>query len=383
MLNDYEIKVEIEKIKLWAYYLCIRVCRLEGLDNTNEDNKEEENKNEEDKPEPPHEEEEEDDRKFPLYGIIYGGESVAKYVTITFDWGAYYSEDGVNWTHTDFSIHIDRNPILVYGNGTYLITSYEFPFRFTSTDGINWIRKGDENPINLLDVKFDGDKFIGVSTSDIMYSYDGEYWYKYPIEDDIGFFTEHYEAIASNGNIAVAVGRGGFDFDENQRLIYTEDSINWKRLPQAVGSDSTPFIAFGNNIFVAAWKDGQVIYSKHPDVWDEVEWEDRIKLLKFTGNRFIICTDYTIKSSVNGINWIDEGYANINYLINDIAISYNTIYKFNNNKWDIVARHDYDTYGSINSLNYINGKYYICCDTLLSSTDGINWDELDIPKIIL
>lgn len=412
MFNDYEIKYEIEKLKRWSYWLCIRVCKLEKLEGIgdNEDAKpptEEEDKKEEeeDKSEPSIEE----DEIHHIRDMVYGD----KYVAVNTD-GVYYSIDGEKWIHKELpNFEYNYDITISYGNNIYIISS-DTDKIYYSYDGIDWNVKQITIPSMINQpayapqihlIKFCGDKFIGLprepsplSIALPICSDDGLDWSECDFgsyEDYEQFEGMHGECcdIAYNGQMIVIIGGGGLG------VVYTEDGQHWKvnnelDYPYGVGK-----ITYGNNKFIASWggstgSTSGIWTCAHPSNWTKTVPISHIICQGFMNNRFVVWTtddtlaDYVFKSSTDGINWIEEEEltsdevdvkfikqaSDFKFIVNDLAVGDEYVAKYTNNKWDVKNPDDVDF--KIYNLKYINNKYYICTDYFLVSEDGDKWQKL-------
>lgn len=100
-----------------------------------------------------------------------------------------YSSDGINWTTLTFDVGMDNlvDFTAIATNGTiYVATGSTYGtdgIVYTSTDGINWNHTHNEIFSWIIDIKFDGSKFIGIggdasNTFDLIESVDGITWTK-------------------------------------------------------------------------------------------------------------------------------------------------------------------------------------------------------------
>lgn len=377
MLNDYEIKVEIEKIKLWSCWLCERVCKLESLDNVVKPPiEEEEEQTQEEDYEPPWE------RGHYLknpYSIVYGDK-----VVIAGEDGIFYLDGEYSPERDNYVKHLETNPSikmikreytsLAYGNGIYVLSFYRYAI-YHSHDGVKWdyeeVNVNRSYP-NIFLIKFCYDKFIALcrweeGPSLPIWSYDGRSWELCEFENPDIFTNEQYDSIASNDRMIVITGTGEY------RVIYTEDGINWKAVKD-VGFPSPPgqtsFVTYGNGKFVAGIG-GCLLCCEHPSNWEEIENYTCLTCLTFTGNRFIAWIGLTnttkaFKSSIDGRTWKEEksdlvyhdDMVNFKYIIDNVAFA---------DCYDLEGQ----TYMHSLIGIYSNGKWYIQHPLSRGDTRGV------------
>lgn len=362
MLNNYEIRLEVEKLKLLICSITSRIDRLEELAHR--------------KP------------MRDMWGIGYGDKYIA-----TDNKHFYYSDDGIYWSRSPQEYPDISFTYFAYGNGTYLVATRSNKIYY-SHDGINWdtteisieskTTTSTYNP-DVRVIKFCGDKFIAVSGSSAstpklpIYSTDGVNWSECKFEDYDIFTNEFYNNIAYNNKYIVATGSGTY------KVVYTEDGINW-RVVKDVGSSGWSFVAYGNGKFVASWYDGgDIWYAERPDSWTKTEEKNNVvDRLVFIGNRFLAyvaqtSTNWIFKSSLDGNIWKEEPFTGdaqdvttarrFSYIVDNLAAGSNYIAKYNGN-WDVKNSDE-----NLHRLEYIGGKYYMCCDYLLVSNNGVNWQN--------
>lgn len=156
--------------------------------------------------------------------VAVGYRMVAAYETVI-----YYSDDGINWNESDFTISLGSLRNIAWMNNKFIAVGMEMykPLILTSTDGITWSSQTlDFQGYNLYDIVWTGTKFLAIGNSTsyempgrsidnktfIATSANGSTW-NTNIIDSGSFFS-----LTFTGNTFVATGDG----------IYTsKDGVAW------------------------------------------------------------------------------------------------------------------------------------------------------------
>lgn len=186
------------------------------------------------------------------------------------------------------------------------------------------------NVINPSGVCFGGGKFVAVSNR-IITSNDGVTWNE-QTNDTGGSFN----AVAYGKDKFVAVGNS---------VAYSVDGITWENGNGFVldsKSNNLQSVCYGGGKFVAVGSGGICYYSEDGITWiaNDIIVDARLTSVIYDGEKYISCGSKYILSSEDGVTWniVSEG-ATMN----------------------------------MTSVACGNGKYFVIGDSVLYSTDGINW----------
>jgi flagellin len=116
-----------------------------------------------------------------------------------------HSYDGINWNDVSLSsLSTITLHEVIYNEGKYVAVGGNKVI--TSTDGVNWVEAYTAPNASLVDIKYDGEGFIGLGRNGyIIYSDDGVNWE----EHSMNFPTDTLTAIEWDGNEYLAIGYGG------------------------------------------------------------------------------------------------------------------------------------------------------------------------------
>ncbi len=247
------------------------------------------------------------------------------------------SSDGVHWNPDSAASGVSN---IVYGNGRFVNGIS------TSTDGMNWMpTQAPLDPTKLIfgnglfvDFAGDGTRFATspdgvnwqVQDTGVLNNYDD---YQ-NILMGIGNPTVSVAGVAYGNGMYVAVGmfnQGGVPQGTNPIVITSPDAVNWtmKTLPYTSYYDIR-HITFGNGIFVAVDKDGDILTSPDGITWTVQDtgargnyesaswvsgatintWDSGEKVfytsVSFCGNKFVALGGVTISTSPDGVNWTNQ-----------------------------------------------------------------------------
>lgn len=186
-----------------------------------------------------------DDRK---YDIIFAEN---KFVACGRDKLVEYSTNGINWNSVivvDYSMSYSK---IVYGNGIYAcfeLKSSQVRYSMSST-GLN----GDWNSGNLklehsmsylIDIVFDGEKFVLLYNNNIYTSTDLKTFTKV-----VSFNFGRMNALSYKNGLYVAVGMN--DSNDNAYLAYSFDLTNWISMNPIIDSENITITDSINTVLLA------------------------------------------------------------------------------------------------------------------------------------
>jgi hypothetical protein len=217
---------------------------------------------------------------------------------------SYTSKDGVNWAPIPDPPFAGRTSRLIFGNGVFVDFKGDGTQVATSRDGINW----------------------QIQDTGILDAYKNN-----PIS--IGFPTVSVAGLVYGNGMYVAVGmfeQGGVPQGDNPIIITSPDAVKWTMKMLTYTSYYDWYIrqlAFGNGIFTAIDRDGDIMTSPDGMTWmlQDTEargsydytsfvsgaaiedWDSGGKIdystIYFCGDRFVALGSGTISTSEDGINW--------------------------------------------------------------------------------
>ena len=149
-----------------------------------------------------------------------------------------YSTDGINFTQV--TLPDTQNWVnVVYGNGTFVISSYSSPNILYSTDGMNWTEV--TIPFNVFYLSFGNGTFVAAPLGGTAYltSPDGKTWTERTLPVSIN---------QTNGN-CITYGNGVFVLlVSGTFVIKSTDGINWSATINCLVNGIC--ITFGNGLFM-------------------------------------------------------------------------------------------------------------------------------------
>ena len=161
-----------------------------------------------------------------------------------------YSTDGINWNSvivTDYSRAYTK---IVYGNGIYAcfgLNNTQITYSMSST-GLNgdWT-SGDlteHSVFYLVDIVFDGEKFVLLCSDEIYTSTDLKTFTKI-----VSFYFGRIKALSYKNGLYVAVGKN--DSNENAYLAYSFDLTNWISMNPIIDSENITITDSINTVLLA------------------------------------------------------------------------------------------------------------------------------------
>ena len=162
-----------------------------------------------------------------------------------------YSTDGINWNSVivvNYSMGYSK---IVYGNGIYACfelksTQVRYSMSSTGLNG-NWNTgnlKSEHSISNLIDIVFDGEKFVLLSGDTIYTSTDLKTFTKV-----VGFDFGRIRALSYKNGLYVAVGMN--DRNDNAYLAYSFDLTNWISMNPIIDSENITITDSINTVLLA------------------------------------------------------------------------------------------------------------------------------------
>ncbi|HYF96312.1 MAG TPA: S-layer homology domain-containing protein [Symbiobacteriaceae bacterium] len=194
----------------------------------------------------------------PLRDVTYGG---GQYIAVGDGGTLVASADGVTWAPR--SAGDDDMVAVAYGNGRFLAFARTGGRVYASTDGIEWRRKSGAGPGIWVSATFGGGRFVGLTSSGLAWSADGEAW-------------ELTEKVPS-GSGGVAYGPGGFVYAGVGGLLrVSPDGVRWLS-PVESFIPRLESIQSAGNLFIGF--DQEMMYTS----LDGYRWVPRIRTLDGRG----------------------------------------------------------------------------------------------------
>jgi hypothetical protein len=159
------------------------------------------------------------------------------------------STDGINFTQVTLP-DTQNWANVVYGNGTFVISSYNISNILFSTNGMNWTEVA--TPVEVFYLYFGNGLFVAIYISGTAYltSPDGKTWTERTLPASI---------TQNNGN-CITYGNGVFVLlASGTNVLTSPDGINWTEYNSLVAGDC---ITFGNGLFMII---GSNNFSTSPD----------------------------------------------------------------------------------------------------------------------
>ena len=264
----------------------------------------------------------------------------------------FLSTDGTNWQEKEVFLGIEESTygasVICYSESLGLFVAEGY-YMYTSTDGINWTINTNAHGFELEKIIYieELNKFVGVGDSgNIKTSSDGINW-----TSQTSGTNKILMSIAYSNDLSmlVAVGYSGTIITSSDGINWTSQTSNFTRTIWGVSYINSQFVAEGGSGYLLTSSDGVNWTSQH--IAQNVDNLYSIAYSKQL-NLYAIAVD----SSVIG---------NSRFLIS----------LDNMESWESVSGNDYWLYSSGYSRKL---KKYVAVGrqgTILSSLDGINWEE--------
>ncbi|MGE5484634.1 MAG: hypothetical protein ACM3X4_06425 [Ignavibacteriales bacterium] len=228
---------------------------------------------------------------------------------------------------------------VAYGNGKFIIANGYEGGKYTSSDGLEWIRSDHEGP--LLLVYYANGQWLGVASTGngkcIQTSLDGITW-KYAVDIpmvstsvfDIAYGNGQYVLLLSGGRtvvtdgvkpltvgdmgyvntiVRVAYGNGRFIGAGSNKIWSSTDGLSWAQV--ATAPEGTDFcgVSYGNGRFmvVDGSEAGLVYVSKDGEIWEQsTSGKSGLAGVIYGGDRFLLWNQDVILSSEDGVTFVSE-----------------------------------------------------------------------------
>lgn len=330
MLNNLEIRIEVDKLKRAIFDLEVRVKYLEYLNRFKQ---------------VPIGEPLTDTGDF--YDRIFYGNGVFVANTESGHDIMVYSGDGIHWYES--LDRVEGTPCnFAYHNGIFIAVGTEKDTIYYSYDGIRWEKNENMSNMGWLNVIY-GDKFVVFGHNDPHYA-----WSKDGINWEIGINN------AGNNNPEYMIyGNGvyiGWKHDGSNFMVYSKDGKTWERSPYNITKSISDMI-YKNSIYVATNSNEtpHFMYSKNG-----IDWS--------------LCNDYTEKPEVN---WYSLGCSNNMFVCSGIDLNDNRKVYFAYSKNGIDWYLGTSTFeNQTTQIIYANNKFVGICvgpPYVVYSKNGIDW----------
>lgn len=216
------------------------------------------------------------------------------------------------WYDTTWIPSKDLNCTIAYGGGTFVVSKYNSPNIFASSDnGITWVSR----PIptdTFKCITFGGGRFVALSTTRVIVSADASpttTWTSFPLPTPLYTWSSVTYAVVAGNGVFVAVSV------DNKVLTSPNGSV-WtlNLLPITNHNSRWSSVTFGNGIFVAVAgagtrvmtsPDGMTWTQRHLLSTQNLEWNS----VAFGGGVFVAVsgpvagTNDRVMTSTDGITW--------------------------------------------------------------------------------
>lgn len=304
--------------------------------------------------------------------------------------GSFWLNQAVGTVSTDFSrISFANGRFFISGSGNTVNPQY---YLYTSTDAISWTGPVALNTNGIQKVVYGNGVYVGlnqVSTtngfwSEFRTSTDGATW------SAPNAFTNHLftDAVFASGQFAV--------LDEVGRILFSSDGTNWTE--QAVPALFTGVkMVWDGSLYVVSGVFGRIVTSTDGTNWVNRTTGPQNSLVGIThsGGLFVAAggnlvpgggdpySSSTVATSADGRNWAEHDPGTTNSLVavtggngRFVAVGTNgtIVTSADATNWSAVVS---PTTNMLWGVAYGSGKFVAVggtnADTILSSTDGLNW----------
>jgi photosystem II stability/assembly factor-like uncharacterized protein len=301
------------------------------------------------------------------------------------------STDGVNWTLRTSGVNTSLYSIAYAESlGSYIICGAS-GIILTSQDTIVWNNQTSGVSASLRKIIYSKQRNIIVvvgANGIILTSQDGVIWVE---QDSNTIFTLYAIAYSIDLGLFVACGLNG-------KIITSSIGTQWEQITAGFTSSSAGCSYYGKNLFLVVGTSGLIATSSDGEKWTLQESGTTNTLYDVVYSKKLdvfIAVGYagTILSSQDGITWtpITSG---VNYILESIIYSeklqlFVIVGGYNGNGKILTSQNGTvwteQNVGNIPSLfdvTYSKEKeLFVACgneETILTSTDGINWNDMQI-----
>jgi len=289
--------------------------------------------------------------------------------------GIYISTDGVNWDLSGIDTEQGLNRV-VFCNDMFIAAGNRSSV-LSSDDGIKWNVLHREEPVDFLDIVWNGKEFVSVCKSNESYktasSSDGVNWMF------TGVIGGVPAALAYNNGTYVAVCTDG--------TIYSAKNPSMWTLVFSSKDMSFQDITYGNGKFMAIGKSGKCAWSNDGRAWVKGSCgvDTDLNSVRYLNQIFVACgARGTIAISSDGLKWVscttgvtfnlnDVAYGNSKFIAVGNDISGKILSSGDGEKWLTVSSNGMSTI--IDQIKW-DGSGFIGVGkdgAMLSSKDGLEW----------
>lgn len=301
----------------------------------------------------------------------------------------YISADGKKWSKAKFSIPFkgaSMGQVLYTGKG-FLFTGTNDTttkeFYMTSRDGTLWTSAVGKDGRHIIDLAFDGSRYLAVRSDDRLYSStDGLIWNK--------ISSSRYECSA------LCYGNGKFIIKSGTKISVSKDGAAWESKNCAEDMNFHNIIWDGTKYCAISTEGGQFT-SVDGLNWEALRFSQQVRYSKviWNGAAFLAAgSNNVLLISRDGIEWTqkrlnikvdsDNGTFNIKSIASDgkkyaALIEYQKI----SNKQEVYLSDDMENwkkvecpdfgYSGIRDIQYDGKNYIVVGGNSFISSDGVNW----------
>ena len=241
---------------------------------------------------------------FKLTGVAYGDGKFVAVPEYAYN-GIWYSEDAITWTKTNGTDESAMWGCIAYGDGKFVALALTSGKTMLSNDGIKWTAASRlPDSIGYYSVAYAAGKFVAITphsspSAPVAYSEDGGMtWTNVPATTDE---SNQWYSVTYGAGKWVAVARSG-----SNRVMYSEDAINWTGVRSSNESNNWEGITYGDGKFVAvAWSgpkgaDGNPVNAR----FMVLDAPDIARNLYFNGDPVVVDKGQTrtLAKSVSGLS---------------------------------------------------------------------------------
>jgi hypothetical protein len=259
--------------------------------------------------------------------ITYGN---GRFVSVGYDGGVSYSDDGVNWATT--TITDEWMTGVTYGNGLFVAVGDCFNSGnciATSVDGETWVLSDSSEDFGIQlgwkSVIYGNGRFVAVgdgnflNDAEAMYSFDGINWASSTAAGN----DDSWQSVTYGNGLFVAVSSSG------DRVMTSPDGINWTTRSAAGNNDGWTSVTYGNGLFVAVGRLGDRVMTSPDGInWttrsvagDDDDWQS----ITYGNGLFVAVGDCfyggdeCVMTSPDGITWTARSAAGDNDIWNAVT----------------------------------------------------------------
>lgn len=238
--------------------------------------------------------------------VLFGNGRFIMHATDT-NLDTFYTEDGIS-VSSGGKLPDYHNGYYAgaYGAGKFVILCRSVDHGAYSEDGRSWT--GFDMPSvggGWYDMVFTGNGFLALrstySPDKLAYSADGISWSMITVDAD--------SAVVHSNNLAYGNGRVIAVANEEYGAAYSDDGgATWTNVAFPFTAKSTPYVAYGNGMFVAVFTEGKAAYSADGKEWTATSFPiaNSVRYIAFGDGKFVAPFDNRIAYSDDGKTWHDS-----------------------------------------------------------------------------